>query len=141
MIVIHGKYSTPKISQPSWLAPRSLLGDLLPEPFFFPLDLLPLILLVTAAILMAAAAPVVDGDHVLQQVYLFLVLPRDGEGVVFCRERLFFPFLFKEALLYLIFLLLPDLYHHFFDSGVHLFAVFLAGETVSVDPGVLEQVG
>lgn len=90
---------------------------------------------------MAAAAPVVDGDHVLQQVYLFLVLPRDGEGVVFCRERLFFPFLFKEALLYLIFLLLPDLYHHFFDSGVHLFAIFLAGETVSVDPGVLEQIG
>ena len=51
----------------------------------------------------------------------------------------FFSFLFEQSLFDLSLLFFSDFDHNLFHSLVHFFAIFLSGEGLAVDPGVLHD--
>ena len=55
------------------------------------------------------------------------------------RNLFFFSFLLEQSLLDLSLLFFSDFDHDLLHSLVHLLAVFLSGEGVAVDPGVLHD--
>lgn len=93
-----------------------------------------------AALLVAAAASVIGGDHAFEHVNLFLILSGDGNGVVLSSEELFLVLLPQKALLHLVLLFLPHLHQHLLHPHVHLLPVLLPGQALPVHPGVLQQV-
>jgi hypothetical protein len=87
----------------------------------------------------AAATPVPTRYHILQHEHLLLQLTTHTDGEVLQIAQLAFTSLLHEHLLHLALLLFTDLHHYLFDTAVHLFLELFAGETLTVQPGMLHH--
>lgn len=70
---------------------------------------------------------------------LELSFDRDWKFFDFTADKLFLHPLFIESLLYLVLLLLSDLYHDSFHSVAHLFFVILLGDVLAMIPWVFDD--
>ena len=134
-----------------WTSKKSLFESFFPPllrtPAFqhllfgrLPLDLFPLRLLQAATIRVTAATPLVDGYEILQTDNGFLILSRYGDREMLDGNQFFFSFFFETELFDLIFLLLPNFNHNFFNSSIHFLSVLFSTNRISIYPWMLHQI-